>query len=835
MRARVVLRDVGCETTDLARDCRTLLTLARCDYSAANNNLRLHGRSRIACTRVHGKERSCENGKLRKRWVIVALVGVLAVLAARHLIDRGEPPDLAPRVSSVRLRARPVEHATPKVAPDELAQPEVPARRIAGRVIFDGAPVAGATVALDVVVPTYEAIGAVASQRIAEVKSGADGGFDLGVQPAARFAIDAHSDGPRAGGANIDLADPRVDPENVVVVLRQQPPPRRESDGDASLVGRVIDDDGRAVPGARVVAVTAHFFGFAGMTARWSATDDGGHFAIDGLVPGFYSLTASGRGVASDVSTTALAAPGASDEIVLMTVRRARVRGRLTMGGAAVAGVRIVVAASARTGDRRQLQSYTQRDGRFVIDGVAFGRVELTATGHTLEQRWFVVDRLDGTEVALEAEAPCSIRGRVHEHGRPATGSVFVSWQQGSATAVLDTDGGFEIAGIPAGIVRVSAACRETRYELPPGETRMIDLDGACPPTAIYRPPTSAPLRDGRIAGRVLDEGGDPMPGVRVSAPGGQGITDEAGHFDFATRAFAETFTVWANVFDGASAHIDDVSAGTEIEIRFRRGSIAGDVAGFGVVPIVTAQSAFGGKAVEARVDDDEFAFPDLQPGTYWVEGHAGTDVDGKIVVVLSGEVARVELSGRHDGRTLHGHVLDLATHVALPGMACQLAAVGPTGASFADMPVAITDGDGQFSLTATSHVWSAGVIACWSPRGPLSPVTATPLPRWYGGAGDPDDVALVATRAHPGGYAGFVVAPLTLPLAVAMVDAGSPAERSGLAAGDRILAIDGQPADGLLPQAAMWKIWAHPAGSVLALRVDRRGATSTIRIIVAP
>lgn len=116
------------------------------------------------------------------------MVGVLALalVAWRGTRDRSGSNK---RSGAVESAPRTPSAANPPRRPglSWLAQRGLPARRIAGRVVFGGKPVDGAIVAV--------ASAADGDARPATVTTGADGRFDVGVYEAAAVTIAATAQG----------------------------------------------------------------------------------------------------------------------------------------------------------------------------------------------------------------------------------------------------------------------------------------------------------------------------------------------------------------------------------------------------------------------------------------------------------------------------------------------------------------------------------------------------------------------------------------------------------------------------------------------------------------
>jgi hypothetical protein len=173
----------------------------------------------------------------------IACAGLVALAGWWWLRDRGSATggDSGSRVGGQTSGGRLARHSTPG-APRWLGQPGVEPRRVAGRVTFAGAPVAGAAVRLELAGPLRRALPGVT------VSSGADGRFDLGLQVAAEVRVSASAPGRTTGGVSIDLRDPILSPapDRLELVL-----------GDcAHLVFGKVHDHGGPIAGATLRAST---------------------------------------------------------------------------------------------------------------------------------------------------------------------------------------------------------------------------------------------------------------------------------------------------------------------------------------------------------------------------------------------------------------------------------------------------------------------------------------------------------------------------------------------------------------------------------------------------
>lgn len=93
-----------------------------------------------------------------------------------------------------------------------------------------------------------------------------------------------------------------------------------------------------------------------------------------------------------------------------------------------------------------------------------------------------------------------------------------------------------------------------------------------------------------------------------------------------------------------------------------------------------------------------------------------------------------------------------------------------------------------------------------------------------------------VSVRASFGtapGDAGFMIAPVLLPVIVGDVLPNGPAAAAGLRVGDRVVTIDDVSVQGLLPDGAMFLVANHRPGTVVTLGISRDGTVQTIKIPV--
>jgi len=128
---------------------------------------------------------------------------------------------------------------------------------------------------------------------MAKLESGEDGSFSVDEVPAGKYMIGAMAREIGVGMAKVEVADEAVD---VTVKIGNPGKPDMQF---GSLTGKVVDSDGNAVAGAKVMIICK---GERGRNARHfktlvTKTDDNGAFSFDKLPVGNFMIGAVARGV----------------------------------------------------------------------------------------------------------------------------------------------------------------------------------------------------------------------------------------------------------------------------------------------------------------------------------------------------------------------------------------------------------------------------------------------------------------------------------------------------------------------------------------------------------
>ncbi|PZR06679.1 MAG: hypothetical protein DI536_29625 [Archangium gephyra] len=544
--------------------------------------------------------------KLKKLFAVT--VAALLLVAAAFVLRCSSGP--APTVTVITSKpdvaapvARRVANA-PELPNSPLpawrAQAGAPSRRVAGRVMLDGAPLEGAVVTLTIDEQPSEAP---PQQRV----SANDGTFDFGVQPAASVGVGAFVDGHAPTVVELDLRNPEAQP----------PPDALElvvpSGCPALLTGRVLDSGSGPVSDATVrpartigaqtdaqgsyalclplgeneLVVEAASYGAMSMRltlqgplqrdvvltpaaviegvvvdaaerpvadaivssrqrmwqnndmARpgFARSDVMGRFSLS-VAPGDYRVQATAGGSSSSTIQVVSAMVGEpSRKLVLVVKPAVRIRGIVSSDGKPVPGAR-VTAHTVATG--RAVDAFSQNDGRFVIDGVPPGELVFTAEPWAVDQPRRYVAKADAPEVTLQVKRMAVVRGVVTRDKKPVAGAkVTAKSMWGDVKAVSDANGRYALEGLNKGGHQVMANSEaEGAFVL---ET--VSIKGR-EQVELDLELSSAAFVDGTL----VDEKNQPIEGARVVWTGarqddeGTATTDAKGHFHAAQLTGGDTY-----------------------------------------------------------------------------------------------------------------------------------------------------------------------------------------------------------------------------------------------------------------------------------------------------
>jgi len=606
--------------------------------------------------------------------------------------------------------------------------------------------------------------------------------------------------------------------------------------GEPVEVTGVVRDAATGEPVAAIDVMFKHRIGEATAT---SGPD--GRFRTE-LSPGTYRVRALGDGYVAPSQELAIGGATGSRALEIEVVRLARVTGRVVGADRAPVAGASVKFIPERVSDRdylrtEELPSSTQTgaDGRFELD-VTPGTVILEAVANGVLASIRVPAAAPGraVDVVIELPAAAVISGVVRDaSGRGVAGAEVLASSRAPGhprrhqVKVTSGEGGrFRVEAISPGPASVEAragsagAAAPVQIELAPGREARVELV----------------LAEGQVvAGRVVRSDGLAMPDVTVTARrrgSRMPVTTTSGADGAFRLAGLEpgTFTVVAEADDYAAARIEVAPPVEDVALTLRAmGGARGRVTGAGGgalhdfrVELISGRSAGGAEIPTRRAPGRRFRSPDgafelypLEPGHYQIrisaDGHAPAELEVEVPEAGWGE-ASAELAS---GAVVAGVV---TTDGGAPVAGARVA-IERTGGKLSTY----TDGAGRFQLegvapgrralevTHAEHVGVARALQVAAGRNQA-------------------DVVLSAGAAAPGEGEELVVEGAGVYLVardgvvqIFRVVSKSPAARSGLRRGDRVVAIDGVEVAGMSPLEVAQRLRGAPGTRVL-LQVERRG-----------
>jgi protocatechuate 3,4-dioxygenase beta subunit len=291
-----------------------------------------------------------------------------------------------------------------------------------------------------------------------------------------------------------------------------------------SIEGHVRDAAGQPLAQVRVAASPALAIAVSGWEADQQSiaarTDDRGHFRIDGLGPGLYSLAATARGFGS--ARKANVRPGAT--VNLIARQGGWLAGKVSDAkGRPVAGVLVRAEMEPQFWTGSAVET-TDSEGRFEIPGLDVGRYTVVARHAGLAPAvagGVAVDVDGGADVALTLSPGAAVTGRlVDGEERPLAGRVAAQELGGQPIprslvellrAEAGPDGRFRIDGVPPGSYALGAVAPRfsgRRVETEVAGAEVVDLGD------IVLEPGVA------VRGRVRTSAGAPIADAEISTGG---------------------------------------------------------------------------------------------------------------------------------------------------------------------------------------------------------------------------------------------------------------------------------------------------------------------------
>lgn len=618
-----------------------------------------------------------------------------------------------------------------------------------------------------------------------------------------------------------------------------------------------------------------------------------GAVLVRGVLPGTYEVTVSCEGFVPKDAYPDLVVADASLEGQSWSVHPGQsIRGKVVDAeGRPVAGARVSARGKAGDDPRARLSAATSQrtaiDGAFELHGLVPGRYELEPDHDELPSPTepVVVELpaagdVEGIELPLLAAG--ELRGIVRDEHGTAVGGVTVSLR-GPAwnNATTNDEGRFVLRSVMVGEHRVVAQRGVSDTMRAPGAS---DDDAAGERVDVRaNEVTEVELvvesQAGRIAGRVVAEGGEPVADAFVEAVresdsaaaaegGGRGrarwgawsrqpvLTDEEGRFSLDGLAEQGVYTVLAYRKGGGEAVAEHVRAGADVELSIGEpGVLAGVVRieGGGAprrFTILAMDRSAGIRESDTFFETDgAWRLTNLPPGTYEVSVDAAEGT-AKVDVELAEGAEETELELVLAPRvTLEGRLVDAETGEPVVGLKVLATAVGGR-ARFRSGPNAsaqkdVSDAEGRFVV---ENAPTGKVLLMMVPIGTrLSEYGRTGVSRRVAAEPRVQDLGtmeLVKERVGPGetrgdlGYEVKQTEPGTEPedarRVVAVVRPGGPAEAAGLAVGDEIVSVEGQDVRGV-EGYRYEKLVRVPTGTTVSLGVVRDGEPHTVKVVAGP
>jgi membrane-associated protease RseP (regulator of RpoE activity) len=336
------------------------------------------------------------------------------------------------------------------------------------------------------------------------------------------------------------------------------------------------------------------------------------------------------------------------------------------------------------------------------------------------------------------------------------------------------------------------------------------------------------------------DDGGDDLSGWRGVGPQRPVLTGPDGRFTISGLRRGAYEVVAEGDKGRARARREGVKTGDSVTLVLDKlGSLAGVVTVAGA-PVADYSIECDGPGGEQRrrvaAADGAYAFERLPPGTYRCTATAAAGTATGEATVANAP-ARLDLALGAWG-AVAGRAIDARTSAALAGLKLMVTGVADEGegaASFLTGGGPTTDASGRFEVgkctAGTGHlvIFDAGMAS-------FEPLATRDFELAAGQRLDLGDIRVVPKPAGPPGYLGLVLGPDDDALVIASVADGGPARAAGLAAGDRVIAVDGLAVADLGADVARRLVEQTTVGQVVAFGIERGGTRHDISVTaVAP
>jgi len=561
---------------------------------------------------------------------------------------------------------------------------------ISGRVVLaDGTPVP------DVIVETPTGI------MPRQATSGPDGTFKIaGVAPGAS-TVRAYSSDRRLSSTPVPVTAPASD---VTITM-----PR-----GARIEGRVFDRatqqpvtdfsillPSRGQPGI----VRPDSSSFAGGPAIHA---DDGHYALDNVPPGTMQLMVNATGYVVATRGDITVEDGKTvTGIDIALDRGANVSGRVTSGGAPVAGAQVRLAAQHSPNFSNPT---TDADGLYTLNGVSEGdqTIVFQKTGFIVLNKQVSVTAGKDIRVDAELDPGRELRGRVVDHsGQPVVGAYVATVTtdgRPNVTVTSDGDGNFVLQGLADGRYKVTAR----KEGFVSSEASDVVLPQAAPLTLTM---DSGATINGRITGIPPEQ----FTRVVVTASGNttrnQTWVDASGNFSLPGmpdgRVRVDAFLEGNGQRRNANKSIEIANGvAPQVELNFEEGiTVSGHVTHAGNV-VTTGSLAFMPKmqsprSVSPSTQRTPVSAMISADGSYIATGLSAGDYDVRVNApgISYSTPYTAAANGTFDidirGALLRGRVVDASSNAGVPNARVNVTSRVPSFGS------ATSDSDGRFTIDA--------------------------------------------------------------------------------------------------------------------------------------
>lgn len=704
----------------------------------------------------------------------------------------------------------------------------IPEAFIVGRVVMadDGAPVAGAMVSAW---PATYTNGE--SPLEGEVLSGRDGRFRVPVAPG-EYRLTAWNAEAATPAFSRVTALVGHSSDEVILRLKVQP----------TLRG-YVKRAGKPVPGATVTAIL-----LAGSKHGEAISQADGSFVMRRAPVGELTFTAAPFAV---LAPKKFVMPKGDARVELEVKKQGSLHGLITgRGGKPAPGANVTV----RTG-LQSIETVAGPDGRYRAAGLAAGTwtvlAESVRVGGFVEVKGVKISEEEDKALDLALSSAATISGRVvSAEGTPVPGAfvVFSHTITGDeGRSVADADGRFMCNQMTGGgdyLAKVfPSQVSRTPYSPAGAPFAPVKLtDGSAEVEGVTLAIKYERLS---ISGRVVDPSGAPLADVKVRAmavAAGEpprfnqfselpsAISDAQGAFVLEALT-SGTWALQARTPEAAEAIAPAIAAGSkEVLITVHpAGTVEGTLVGFENPPVIYASDIPAQGYVSGQVEGASFRLS-LHAGSYLLTAMNTQEGDAQRIEVKEGATTKVTMTSHGHG-VLSGQVVDHVSRAPVADQVCHavLAAGGRGGVTNWDVETAPkTDLGGRFSdelspagdlevtCFSSQNEFSSGSVNVTLPKGGHVEVLVEVVRRNL--TDPPGDVGVELDEQEAG--------------RVLTVRVGSPGAKGGVAAGDRVMGVDGQPNGNLSSDALTTLIANHPPGTPVKLTVLHGGQPREVSLV---